>query len=95
MTYKQLELGASARYSYYDSIEGLDRKQFAVVNDVTTVDQVASVRTWLAHSIVSDWMKLRISYERPWRSGTASNGVLKVSNTEAEDRFVGSVLLRF
>lgn len=95
LSYKQLELGASARYSYYDSIEGLDRWQDSVTEEVTTVDQLATLRTWLSRSFVNDQMRLGISYERPWRSGTASNGNLEVSNTEAEDRFIGSVLLRF
>lgn len=95
LTYEQLEIGASGRYSYYDSIEGLDRFEEAITNDVRTTDEVASVRTWIAYKPYNDVMQVMFSYERRWRSGTASDGTVTASESETEDRFLGSLLFLF
>lgn len=95
LTYEQLELGTSGRYSYYNSIEGLDRYEENITDDVRTTDEIASVRAWLAYKIVNDLIKVGFSYERRWRSGTASNGTVKASESETENRFLGSLLFLF
>jgi Domain of unknown function (DUF3943) len=95
LTYGGLEVGVSGRYSYYDSIEGLDRREEDITNDVRTTDTVASVRTWLGYNIVNDFIQATFSYERRWRSGTASDGTVKANASETENRFLGSLRLLF
>jgi Domain of unknown function (DUF3943) len=95
LTYGGVELGVSGRYSYYNSIEGLDRHQDDITNDVRTTDTMASLRTWLGYKIVHDFMHVTFSYERRWRSGTASDGTVSVSEAETEGRFLGALLFLF
>ena len=95
LTYGGLEVGVSGRYSYYNSIEGLDRRQEDITNDVRTTDTIGSLRTWLAYKIVDDFLHMTFSYERRWRSGTASDGTVSVSEAETERRFLGALLFRF
>jgi hypothetical protein len=95
LTYGRLEVGTGGRYSYYDSIEILDRHEEEITNDVETTDTIASVRAWIAYETVDDFMKVLFSYERRWRSGTASDGNIKVSESETENRFLGSVVFQF
>jgi hypothetical protein len=40
-------------------------------------------------------MRVTFSYERRWRSGTASDGTVSVSEAETEDRFLGALLFLF
>lgn len=95
LSYDHLQLGVSGRYSYYDSIEGLDRKEEEIINDVETTDEIASVRTWLSYDLAADLIKIAFSYERLWRSGTASSGTIRASESDSEDRFLGSLSFLF
>ena len=95
LTYNRLEVGTSGRYSYYASIEGLDRREEEITNDVKTTDTIASVSAWIAYKTVDDVMKVLFSYERRWRSETASDGNIKASESEAENRLLGSVIFQF
>lgn len=95
LTYDQLEAGVRGRYSYYDSIEDLNRFEDDITNDVVTTDEVASVRMWVAYNIMNDFMKIGFSYEKRWRSGTASDGSVEASESETEDRILGSLHFLF
>ena len=95
LQYDRLEMGIHGRYSSYDSIEGLDIDEERISNDVKTRDTLASVGTWIAYEVIGDLMHVALSYERRWRSGTATDGSVSARESETEGRFVGSLLLSF
>ena len=88
-------MGIYGRYSYYDSIEGLDIDEDEVTNDVKTSDTLASVGTWIAYEVIGDILHVAVSYERRWRSGTATDGRVSARESETEGRFVGLLLFAF
>jgi hypothetical protein len=92
---RAVEVGAGGRYSYYDSIEGLDRHEEEITQDVDTTDEIASVRIWMAHNLFNSLMQFTLSYEKLWRSGTASGGSMSAHASETEDRFLGSLRFLF
>lgn len=93
LQYDRLEVGMHGRYSYYDSIEGLDIDEETVTNDVETTDTIASVGTWITYEVMRAIIHVGFSYERRWRSGTAADGSVRARESETEDRFLG--FLRF
>jgi hypothetical protein len=95
LQYARLEVGMHGRYSYYNSIEGLDIDEDEITNDVKTEDTIATVGTWIAYEVLHDIMHVAFSYERRRRSGTATDGSVRARESETEDRFVGSLLFSF
>ena len=60
LSYRRLELGAQLTYDFFESIEGLDRYQERVTNDVHLRDRRSSERVWLSYTLPSD--KLRLAW---------------------------------
>jgi hypothetical protein len=73
----------------------LDRREEEITQDVDTTDEIASVRIWMAHNLFDGPMQFALSYEKLWRSGTASGGNLSVHESETENRFLGSLRFLF
>ena len=92
---RAVEVGVGGRYSYYDSIEGVDRREEEITQDVDTTDEIASVRIWMTHNLFDGPMQFALSYEKLWRSGTASGGDHSVRESETENRFLGSLRFLF
>ena len=95
LAYDRLAMGMHGRYSYYDSVEGLDIDEEEITNEVKTQDTIAAVGTWIRYEVISDLMNLAFSYERRWRAGMATDGNVRVKASETENRFIGSLLLLF
>jgi hypothetical protein len=49
----------------------------------------------MAHNLFDGPMQFALSYEKLWRSGTASGGNLSVHESETENRFLGSLRFLF
>lgn len=90
-----LEVGVSGRYSAYDSIEGVDRRQEEITNDVQTTDTVGAVHLWMGYALGSDVLHVAVSYERRWRAGRASDSHVTVRVSATEDRILGALRMRF
>ncbi|MDI3284537.1 DUF3943 domain-containing protein [Polyangium sp. 15x6] len=58
LSYRRFELGAQLTYDFFESIEGLDRYQERVANDVHLRDQRSSERVWLSYTLPSDKQRL-------------------------------------
>ncbi|TKD00934.1 DUF3943 domain-containing protein [Polyangium fumosum] len=54
LAYRRFELGAQLTYDFFESIEGLDRYQERVTNDVRLRDRRAGERVWLSYTLSGD-----------------------------------------
>ncbi|HVK63078.1 MAG TPA: DUF3943 domain-containing protein [Polyangium sp.] len=54
LAYRRFELGAQLTYDFFESIEGLDRYQERVTNDVHLRDRRSGERVWLSYELPGD-----------------------------------------
>ncbi|MDI1479202.1 DUF3943 domain-containing protein [Polyangium sp. y55x31] len=58
LSYRRFELGAQLTYDFFESIEGLDRYQERVSNDLHLRDRRSGERVWLSYTLPSDKQRL-------------------------------------
>lgn len=68
-----LELGGRVRYSHYDSIDGLDREQESITNDLNLGDDLYEWGGWLGWADREALTHVRVGLEGIRRTGTAGD----------------------
>lgn len=91
LQYRGLELGARASHGSYDSVEGLDRFEEDVTDDVNGVDDVTELETWIGYTPPGALVTLRIGAGRFARWGALDD----VEVSRRHERVSAGVGLRF
>jgi hypothetical protein len=68
-SYGPFEIGAEARIDHFDSIEGWDRHQDTLKEDLDMVDRRRGYRAWVSYTLPWDHLKLSVSAARYYRQG--------------------------
>ena len=91
-SYRGIELGGQVTHDFLESIEGLDRYQERLKNDLHLSDRRITQRYWLSYAFPgNDTLQARLELERQERSGVMGN--VAVSRQSLNLR--GYVALRF
>ncbi len=91
LSFGNLESGGKCKYQSYNSIEGLDRFQDEVVDDINVTDSRWMYKIFLGYRIPRSPLKIVLAYETIDRHGQLEN----VTQIEKEKRFYTQVRLSF
>jgi hypothetical protein len=91
LAYHDFEFGGELKYDAFNSFKGADRRPEQVTNDFNLTDQRASYKVWAAYTLPSNHFQLALSFEHRYRQGE----LLEVSDSTEENRYMGSLHLRF
>ncbi|HXU79904.1 MAG TPA: DUF3943 domain-containing protein [Polyangia bacterium] len=89
--YRAWEIGVDIKADYFTSIDGADRYQERLTNDVHLTDGQVSARGWVGYHVRVVPMRFSLSIERERRSGTMGG----VSDSIADARAMSGVAVVF
>jgi hypothetical protein len=89
--YERLEFGGDIKLDFLDSVEGLDRGETTLTNDLGTTDSRVAYSLWAAYTLPGDRVKLRVALEKYARAGTIADVVTERDET----RVLGQMLVLF
>lgn len=87
-SYGPFSLGASLKYQYYDSIEGLDRKQYEVTHDVNAIDTRTGYKAWVSYALPGTPARIAVILERIQGSGRVEDVRFSDSQTRVSSQLI-------
>lgn len=89
--YENIQLGAGLRYTYYNSVEGLDRFYDTISDDFNIEDSRFDYNVNLGYTIPGTNAELFVNYEEVKRTGW----IRDVTSRQTDKRFFGQVRFHF
>lgn len=90
-TYGRWGMGAGLKYQYFDSIEGWDRHQDLVTNDVNAVDSRQGYKVWVRYTLPGDVVSVALMVEQLRASGEVD----QIRASDSQTRVSSQLIVKF